>query len=341
MNLFKKQKFSIRKFTVGTFSTVIATLAFITHTGHAAELDEQSQSAQQKVTETSGTDDTNQKSTAPDNASSQVESKEDTSYPSSKVETKADNNPAPKQNSVDDTSAKSSKSETLSNNKNSNKDLAETKSKDINVDTNQPLSEEKTSSNEKRNTAKHKRVKRDASDATSNTQSQQDPMAINETNSGQIINGNFTDTSNGAELPTAATESAMDAASTIPGWQVVNSQQTQIPLVWGPKVLPSYTYVTFDKTNNKIGAVLSKYSDNLSYGRPDNGVGPIYQDIDVTPGSELQFHFIGTSMGNVSGFNSARLYVYDANNPSTLLYKGTPKTSGQPFGIFKGVFNVR
>ncbi|WP_254613587.1 SasC/FmtB family protein [Staphylococcus borealis] len=340
MNLFKKQKFSIRKFTVGTFSTVIATLAFITHTGHAAELDEQSQSAQQKVTETSGTDDTNQKSTAPDNASSQVESKEDASNPPSKVETKADNNPAPKQNSVDDTSAKSSKSETLSNNKNSNKDLAETKSKDINVDTNQPLSEEKTSSNEKRNTAKHKRVKRDASDATSNTQSQQDPMAINETNSGQIINGNFTDTSNGAELPTAATESAMDAASTIPGWQVVNSQQTQIPLVWGPKALPSYTYVTFDKTNNKIGAVLSKYSDNLSYGRPDNSVGPIYQDIDVTPGSELQFHFIGTSMGNVSGFNSARLYVYDANNPSTLLYKGTPKTSGQPFGIFKGVFNV-
>ena len=44
------------------------------------------------------------------------------------METKADNNPAPKQNSVDDTSAKSSKSETLSNNKNSNKDLAETKS---------------------------------------------------------------------------------------------------------------------------------------------------------------------------------------------------------------------
>ena len=62
-----------------------------------------------------------------------------------------------------------------------------------------------------------------------------DPMAINETNSGQIVNGNFTDTSNGAEIPTVATESAMDAASTIPGWQVVNSQQTQIPLVWDLK----------------------------------------------------------------------------------------------------------
>ena len=33
-------------------------------------------------------------------------------------------------------------------------------------------------------------------------QTQPDPMAINETNSGQIVNGNFTDTSNGAEIPT-------------------------------------------------------------------------------------------------------------------------------------------
>ena len=99
----------------------------------------------------------------------------------------------------------------------------------------------------------HKRVKRDANDATSNPQTQQDPMAINETNSGQIVNGNFTDTSNGAEIPTAAaTESAMDEASKIPGWKVVNSQQTQIPLVWGPKVLPSYTYITSIRLITKL-----------------------------------------------------------------------------------------
>ena len=178
-------------------------------------------------------------------------------------------------------------------------------------------------------------MKRDANDTSSNPQTQPDPMAINETNSDRLLMVILL-----IHLTVRKFQRLyriyMDAASTIPGWQVVNSQQTQIPLVWGPKVLPSYTYVTFDKTNNKIGAVLSKYSDNLSYGRPDNNVGPIYQDIDVTPGSELQFHFIGTSMGNISGFNSARLFVYDANNPSTLLYKGTPKTSSQPFGIFKG-----
>ena len=54
-------------------------------------------------------------------------------------------------------------------------------------------------------------MKRDANDTSSNPQTQPDPMAINETNSGQIVNGNFTDTSNGAEIPTA-TESAMDQA---------------------------------------------------------------------------------------------------------------------------------
>lgn len=57
MNLFKKQKFSIRKFTVGTFSTVIATLAFITHTGHAAELDKHEQTAQHVPTDSNTTGD--------------------------------------------------------------------------------------------------------------------------------------------------------------------------------------------------------------------------------------------------------------------------------------------
>ena len=333
MNLFKKQKFSIRKFTVGTFSTVIATLAFITHTGHAAELDEHSQSAQQKITESKNTEDLNQ-------------NQSDAIKDSSKSESKINANPTLNKEAVSETTEVPNKTQTTNSTENKNsteisdKDIDKSKVKGNNVDTNQPILDNNESNKNNESASTHKRVKRDANDATSNIQTQQDPMAINETNSGQVINGNFTDTSNGAEIPTAATESAMDEASKIPGWKVVNSQQTQIPLVWGPKVLPSYTYITFYKTNNKIGAVLSKYSDNLSYGRPDNSVGPIYQDIDVTPGSELQFHYLGSSIGNISGFNSARMFIYDANNPSTLLYKGTPKTSSQPFGIFKGVFNV-
>ncbi|MEB5761277.1 SasC/FmtB family protein [Staphylococcus haemolyticus] len=333
MNLFKKQKFSIRKFTVGTFSTVIATLAFITHTGHAAELDEHSQSAQQKITESKNTEDLNQHQS-------------DAIKDSSKSESKINANPTLNKEAVSETTEVPNKTQTTNSTENKNsteisdKDIDESKVKGNNVDTNQPILENNESNKNSKAASAHKRVKRDANDATSNTQTQQDPMAINETNSGQIINGNFTDTSNGAEIPTADTESAMDEASKIPGWKVVNSQQTQIPLVWGPKVLPTYTYITFDKTNNKIGAVLSKYTDVLEYGSPDPTVGSIYQDIDVTPGSEIQVHFIGSSLGNNAGFNSTRMFIYDANNLSTLLYKGLPKTSNQPFGIFTGVFNV-
>ena len=41
MNLFRKQKFSIRKFNIGIFSALIATVTFLAHPGQAsaAELD--------------------------------------------------------------------------------------------------------------------------------------------------------------------------------------------------------------------------------------------------------------------------------------------------------------
>ena len=45
MNLLK-QKFSIRKFSVGIFSTVIATLTFLSHPGHATTQEEESNSSQ-------------------------------------------------------------------------------------------------------------------------------------------------------------------------------------------------------------------------------------------------------------------------------------------------------
>ena len=35
MNLFRKQKFSIRKFNIGIFSALIATVAFLAHPGQA------------------------------------------------------------------------------------------------------------------------------------------------------------------------------------------------------------------------------------------------------------------------------------------------------------------
>jgi hypothetical protein len=40
-------------------------------------------------------------------------------------------------------------------------------------------------------------------------------MAVNEQNTGQIINGTFTDNSQGATIPTKNLESAMNEANTI------------------------------------------------------------------------------------------------------------------------------
>ncbi|PTK69089.1 YSIRK-type signal peptide-containing protein [Staphylococcus haemolyticus] len=227
MNLFKKQKFSIRKFTVGTFSTVIATLAFITHTGHAAELDEHSQSAQQKITESKNTEDLNQHQS-------------DAIKDSSKSESKINANPTLNKEAVSETIEVPNKTQTTNSTENKNsteisdKDIDKSKVKGNNVDTNQPILDNNESNKNSKAASTHKRVKRDANDATSNTQTQQDPMAINETNSGQIINGNFTDTSNGAEIPTAATESAMDEASKIPGRDTISLIMTGFMGFWVP-----------------------------------------------------------------------------------------------------------
>ena len=115
-------------------------------------------------------------------------------------------------------------------------------------------------------------------------------MAVNEQNTGQIINGTFTDNSQGATIPTKNLESAMNEANTVPGWHVNSNDQTIIPLIWGPKSLPHTIYI-FDKTNNKIGVVLSKYNGNFNQvpGIADPTVGSIYQDVDVTPGSEINY----------------------------------------------------
>ena len=49
------------------------------------------------------------------------------------------------------------------------------------------------------------------------------------------LTGTFTDTSNGAVIPTNQTVSEMNQAGKITGWHVKDNDQTEIPLVWGPK----------------------------------------------------------------------------------------------------------
>ncbi|PTL02467.1 YSIRK signal domain/LPXTG anchor domain surface protein, partial [Staphylococcus haemolyticus] len=329
MNLFKKQKFSIRKFSVGIFSTVIATLTFLSHPGHAATQEEESNSSQttsQNVNsqnndnsiynndnyienEKNSNESIKELTTAPKNYNSEINSKID----NVNGNFKKDDEEAVSTSIVKDKVAGSNKSDLSSQNN---------------------TKEESNYNTLNQTKSIHKRSKR------STVNDNQDQMSINETNSGQVINGTFTDTSNGAVIPTNQTVSELNQANKITGWHVKDNDQTEIPLMWGPKALPPYNPYVFDKTNNKIAAVLSKYPNNLGGVAGDKTVGPIYQDVDVTPGSEVQLYFIGTSMGNTHGINGVKVSIYDSNNPTDLLYSGRPNTASKSFGVFTGVFNV-
>ena len=331
MNLFKKQKFSIRKFSVGIFSTVIATLTFLSHPGHAATQEEESNSSQ--ATSQNVKSQTDDKSIH--NNDNYIENEKNSNDSIKEIATAIKINNSEINSKVD--------------NANGTYRIDNEEIKENSIETNQDektiepeLSHQNISKNDSNNTFNenksiHKRTKRSTDN---NVDNNQDQMIINETNSGQIINGTFTDTSNGAVIPTNQTVSEMNQAGKITGWHVKDNDQTEIPLVWGPKALPPYNPYVFDKTNNKIAAVLSKYPNNLGGVAGDKTVGPIYQDVDVTPGSEVQLYFIGTSMGNTNGINGVKVSIYDSNNPTDLLYSGRPNTASKSFGVFTGVFNV-
>ena len=326
MNLFKKQKFSIRKFSVGTFSTLIATLVFLSHPGHAATHDAETNTSAPQTNESATINKQNTNIEQPHNETT-----------SANTSNSNENNRNNENNTSSDYSINREREEgTVNNVINSTENNTNHNEK---VTTNDVVSNENNHETTNVNQP-HRRGKRSVDNTPSTTNT--DPMAVNEQNTGQIINGTFTDNSQGATIPTKNLESAMNEANTVPGWHVNSNDQTIIPLIWGPKSLPAYNPYIFDKTNNKIGVVLSKYNGNFNQvpGIADPTVGSIYQNVDVTPGSEIQLHYISSSMNNIWGVNGARVYIYDANNPSTLLYKGTPDILQNPIGNFVGVFQV-
>ena len=326
MNLFKKQTFSIRKFSVGTFSTLIATLVFLSHPGHAATHDAETNTSAPQTNESATINKQNTNIEQPHNETT-----------SANTSNSNENNRNNESNTSSDYSINREREEgTVNNVINSTENNTNHNEK---VTTNDVVSNENNHETTNVNQP-HRRGKRSVDNTPSTTNT--DPMAVNEQNTGQIINGTFTDNSQGVTIPTKNLESAMNEANTVPGWHVNSNDQTIIPLIWGPKSLPAYNPYIFDKTNNKIGVVLSKYNGNFNQvpGIADPTVGSIYQDVDVTPGSEIQLHYISSSMNNIWGVNGARVYIYDANNPSTLLYKGTPDILQNPIGNFVGVFQV-
>ena len=65
----------------------------------------------------------------------------------------------------------------------------------------------------------------------------------------------------------------MNQAGKITGWHVKDNDQTEIPLVWGPKALPPYNPYVLIKQTIKLLQYFQKYPNNLGGVAGDKTVG--------------------------------------------------------------------
>ena len=138
-----------------------------------------------------------------------------------------------------------------------------------------------------------------------------------------IINGNFEE---GTVKPTGDEKIVTNDASNVVGWKVVDSKQTEIPIANSSKRLAWVTAGSID-WNHPYGVVMAGYRSLKTQYNPGTDkvdtIGKIYQDIKVTPGSEVLVKYRTTSFGNGYGFSTVKMTV---KNPDTgeVYYTGKP-----------------
>ena len=175
-------------------------------------------------------------------------------------------------------------------------------------------------------------------DTAPSTSTSTDPLAVNE-HGVSIINGDFSDTTLGAELPTATSPiaSTIVELSKLKGWNAVNSSTNKVLLIWAAKTGNYDTALPGPRTN--IAAILSAYNEITAGATPNTEYGPIYQDIDVVPGQEVIVSYRSQSVGQTAGINGAKLIVKDANT-DTKIAEDKANYSGYPIGEFSKIVNV-
>ena len=175
-------------------------------------------------------------------------------------------------------------------------------------------------------------------DTAPSTSTSTDPLAVNE-HGVSIINGDFSDTTLGAELPTATSHiaSTIVELSKLKGWNAVNSSTNKVLLIWASKTGNYESLLPGSKTN--IAAVLSAYNERGAGGTPNTEYGPIYQDIDVVPGQEVIISYRSQNIGQTNGINGAKLIVKDANT-GTKIAEDKPNYQNFPLGEFSKIVNV-
>ena len=138
-----------------------------------------------------------------------------------------------------------------------------------------------------------------------------------------IINGNFEE---GTVKPTGDEKIVTNDASNVVGWHVVDSKQTEIPIADVRKKMKWVSVGSVDG-NHPYGVVMAGYRSLKTGANPGTDrvdtIGKIYQDINVTPGSEVLVKYRTSSFGNGAGWSTVKMTV---KNPDT----GEVYYSGQP-----------
>ena len=141
-----------------------------------------------------------------------------------------------------------------------------------------------------------------------------DPLAVNETPK-KLINQYFDE---GVEKATGNEKLKLQPATNLTGWKFENPNQDKIIIANGRQTY--YGSQMFPDANHTQGIVLGGFTGIRSGNKYDK-MGPIYQDIDVVPNSELVLRMRGATFGTQGGPSTYKMEVFDVNNLTTPLGK--------------------
>lgn len=180
------------------------------------------------------------------------------------------------------------------------------------------------------------RFREAASDVNTNTSIiNNDPLKANETNT-SIINGHF-DHVSGGNLP--APNQGLTIVKGVEGWTTLSKDSNpEFPIARVTKARNYGSYMSDGKA--PFGVVIARTTDGYNRSVLDPKVAGIYQDIDVTPGSELVVNFISTSLAFSDGVSGVRLKLTNPEGNIVLFNRLINAMQSYPTGKINVMVNV-